>query len=454
MLKRKTPADEDYDAATEDPSNRFVRASNRSFKGLNYEQEGRWSGDFAFVQLADPQLGMLNMNNGWEEEEKMLEVCVNHINRLQPKFVVVCGDLVNAYPDTQTATQELQIRDFKRICSGIDPHIPLVCLCGNHDVGDRPTVKTLATYGKHFGDDYFSFWVGGVRFLALNTQLYRDWGERGSIASPETREKAAAFAAGKGEPDIDESLITAHEEWLNAELEFEVPARVVGTGSSSTTSSSSSSSSASSSSSSETVEHRQSSFSEFTQTSVGFGVEKTSGVVNKGNHKPPRTIALSHIPPFIEDPDEADGYFNIAKVVREPLLRKLHRGGCESWFCGHYHRNARGYYRRRQHEKWLEVVTSSAVGCILLPSGIDPLGLKGFKIEPGVSPAVTLDQSGMRIVRVSEQDITHEWFTFDSVPQSLNVGESAAAASSSPTSQIDAPVELPPASKSRKVEAK
>jgi hypothetical protein len=74
----------------------------------------------------------------------------------------------------------------------IDPSIPLVCLCGNHgaepapsscltasvqrlpphargtriertDVGNTPTRATIYSYKERFGDDYFRFWVGGVR---------------------------------------------------------------------------------------------------------------------------------------------------------------------------------------------------------------------------------------------------------------------------------------------------
>ena len=171
--KRKQPDAEE--ASIVDYGDRFLRASNRGFRGLDFAREGQWRGDFAFVQLADPQLGMLHWNKSWEEEGAMLKKAVDQINALKPKFVVVCGDLVNAYPDTQLAEQELQFADFKRITSQLDPAIPLVCVCGNHDVGDRPTNATVAQYGKHVGDNYFSFWAGGVRFLALDTQIYRDW---------------------------------------------------------------------------------------------------------------------------------------------------------------------------------------------------------------------------------------------------------------------------------------
>ena len=64
--------------------------------------------------------------------------------------------------------------DFLKVYSRLDPSIPLICVCGNHDVGNRPTKETIASYRSSFGDDYFSFWHGGVHFLVLNSQFYED----------------------------------------------------------------------------------------------------------------------------------------------------------------------------------------------------------------------------------------------------------------------------------------
>lgn len=56
----------------------------------------------------------------------------------------------------------------------LQPSIPLICVCGNHDVGNVPTPDTLTEYRKDFGDDYMAFWVKGVKFLVINSQLYSD----------------------------------------------------------------------------------------------------------------------------------------------------------------------------------------------------------------------------------------------------------------------------------------
>ncbi|PSN33117.1 Serine/threonine-protein phosphatase CPPED1 [Blattella germanica] len=36
-----------------------------------------------------------------------------------------------------------QIEDFKLIFEKLDPDIPLICLSGNHDIGNCPTAKTI-----------------------------------------------------------------------------------------------------------------------------------------------------------------------------------------------------------------------------------------------------------------------------------------------------------------------
>jgi hypothetical protein len=65
-----------------------------------------------------------------------------------------------------------QIEDLKIVLRELNPAIKLVCVCGNHDVGDIPTPDTISMYKKEFGEDYFSFWCNGCKFICLNSQLY------------------------------------------------------------------------------------------------------------------------------------------------------------------------------------------------------------------------------------------------------------------------------------------
>jgi 3',5'-cyclic AMP phosphodiesterase CpdA len=142
--------------------------ANRAFPELTAEKEGRWTGPFFFIQLADPQFGFMED----AQERKNAELTVQHINRLKPRFVVVCGDLV--HPPPGTADYEAKVAQFIAIFSKIDRAIPLVCVSGNHDVGNTPDAASLAAWRQRFGDDYFGFWAGGVRGLVINSTLYHD----------------------------------------------------------------------------------------------------------------------------------------------------------------------------------------------------------------------------------------------------------------------------------------
>ncbi|XP_028264276.1 serine/threonine-protein phosphatase CPPED1 [Parambassis ranga] len=170
----------------------FLRATHRTFSGLTEDTEREWTGPFCFIQAADPQLGLMKAwrigdcdggGDEWDEEVELTKLTVEAVNQLRPrpKFMVLCGDLVHAMPDSQF--REAQERDLKAALKGTDPSIPLVFVSGNHDLDQVPTVNTVEQYCRNWGDDYFSFWVGGVLCLVLNSQLYFD-----SSACPELKE--------------------------------------------------------------------------------------------------------------------------------------------------------------------------------------------------------------------------------------------------------------------------
>ncbi|XP_038130101.1 serine/threonine-protein phosphatase CPPED1 [Cyprinodon tularosa] len=180
----------------------FLRAKHRTFSGLTEDAERNWTGPFCFIQAADPQLGLMkswrvgDCDNGgdeWTEEVELTKQTVEAVNRLRPRprFMVLCGDLVHAMPGTQF--REDQERDLRDALKGADPSIPLVFVSGNHDLGNTPTPSTVEKYCTAWGDDYFSFWVGGVLCLVLNSQLFFD-----ASACPQLKE--------------------AQETWLEAQL--------------------------------------------------------------------------------------------------------------------------------------------------------------------------------------------------------------------------------------------
>jgi predicted MPP superfamily phosphohydrolase len=115
-----------------------------------------------------------NPNPNWDKEIKLTQEAIKAANQMnpKPKFFIVCGDLVDAMPGN--SDREQQIYDFKTCFKDLKNDIPLVCVCGNHDIGDTPTHDSIDDYRKKFGDDYFSFVVSGVLFIVINSQYFQD----------------------------------------------------------------------------------------------------------------------------------------------------------------------------------------------------------------------------------------------------------------------------------------
>lgn len=196
-----------------------------------------------------------------------------------------------------------QERDIKKVFTELDPSIPLVCVCGNHDVGDQPTRESIQRYVDNFGDDYFDFHCAGVHCIVINSQFY-------------------THSANV------EDLKLQHEQWLDKVLQ-----------------------------------------------------EKSSKYV----------LVFQHIPWFLKSPDEEKDYFNTEISVRLKMLEKFHSAGVNKIFCGHYHRNAGGQY------KSIEQIVTSAIGLQLSPA----------------------DRSGVRLVRVTENDIQHQYFAIEDIPSTF-----------------------------------
>ena len=163
--------------STEDKYNTSTK--NNRLTLFNEEDERDWKGDFTFIQAADTQFGQYERfilknttNITWEREIAWSSQLVKDLNDLQPKprFLIICGDLLDAYPQTMNEMRMEQERDFKKVFDNLQ--IPCVCVCGNHDVGEKPTVDSVMRYRSSFGDDFFSFWCGGIYCIVLNSQYY------------------------------------------------------------------------------------------------------------------------------------------------------------------------------------------------------------------------------------------------------------------------------------------
>ncbi len=120
---------------------------------------------FFFIQMADTQIGMLTDNQGFEQETELFEKAMAEANRLQPAFVIICGDLINKPGDPA------QREEFLRICNLLNKEIPLYLVSGNHDVEPEPTAESLRLYRDTIGDDQYSFAQRGVLGIVLNSTV-------------------------------------------------------------------------------------------------------------------------------------------------------------------------------------------------------------------------------------------------------------------------------------------
>lgn len=128
---------------------------------------------------------MASVSSEWQTELDYCHKAIQYINAMTPRpsFVCMCGDLVDMHPDlfpsvgtmeSRAETQMQQFYDFQSTWRGLDASIPLVCLCGNHDVGNRPSAESIDRYKSLFGDDYFAFWCNGCYFVCVNSNIYFD----------------------------------------------------------------------------------------------------------------------------------------------------------------------------------------------------------------------------------------------------------------------------------------
>ncbi|XP_035210053.1 serine/threonine-protein phosphatase CPPED1-like, partial [Stegodyphus dumicola] len=154
------------------------KAQNRGFPGFEKEQNEAWKGPFYIIQGADTQFGMIDSNiygrlkPAWNKEIELAKRAIKAVNAMspRPRFFIICGDLVDAMPGTEYCNA--QDKDFIHIFKKLHPDIPLVCVCGNHDIDNVPTSATVQNYRDRFGDDYFTFYCDGVMFIVLNSQFF------------------------------------------------------------------------------------------------------------------------------------------------------------------------------------------------------------------------------------------------------------------------------------------
>jgi predicted phosphodiesterase len=135
--------------------------SNTQKPSLPVDQSGYFQQDnFRFIVASDPQL--------FRGQKEDLDKAIGLINDFKPKFVVMCGDLI------ETPSNQQQIQAYKEAVSKLSPKISLHNVAGNHDLGQPVKIENISVYQEHFGKLWFHFIHGNSLFIVLSSDIMRD----------------------------------------------------------------------------------------------------------------------------------------------------------------------------------------------------------------------------------------------------------------------------------------
>jgi 3',5'-cyclic AMP phosphodiesterase CpdA len=162
---------------------------------------------FAFLQMSDTQFGMYTKDAEFSQETANYEFAVATANRLKPRFVIVCGDLVNKPGDAA------QVAEYLRITAKFDKSIRVYHVAGNHDVGNEPTPDSLTSWRKTFGRDYYSFREGSIYGIVLNSSLIHSPGKASDEYEKQDQWLRAELVKAKasGAPHV---VVFQHHPWF------------------------------------------------------------------------------------------------------------------------------------------------------------------------------------------------------------------------------------------------
>ncbi|KAL3915722.1 MAG: hypothetical protein SGILL_005512 [Bacillariaceae sp.] len=184
---------------------------------------------FSFVVCADTQIGMFSDNKEWETELAYSRIAINYINQLRPRprFCCVCGDLTDmehtfwknqgdVFSKEQCDRIQVQQRkDFQKTWSALHEDIALICVCGNHDVGNIPSKDSIDKYKDFFGDDYFAFFGSSYSYnIVVNTTLFSNPSSAPDMHSAQLQwlEDRLAYAALN--KNVTSIFIFGHHPWF------------------------------------------------------------------------------------------------------------------------------------------------------------------------------------------------------------------------------------------------
>ncbi|XP_039252151.2 serine/threonine-protein phosphatase CPPED1-like [Styela clava] len=192
----------------------LIKAVNRQIPGYTKGSEDSWCGSYTFIHGSDPQFGFIDLIKGgggkkWDTEIKLLKDAISAINKMspRPKFFFICGDLIDAYPGVEPTNSE-QTKDMIKILSECE--IPIFVISGNHDIGNKPTTSSIEQYTEQYGDDFYSFYAGGVFYIALNSQYFYEPDELPQLANEQMIWLDEQLQEAKSNQDITHTVVFMH----------------------------------------------------------------------------------------------------------------------------------------------------------------------------------------------------------------------------------------------------
>ena len=125
--------------------------------------------EFTFVQMTDPQIGFRDNTPEFKKSDSLFSRAAEAVNALNPKCVIITGDLINdAYDKLQDSIYRVNRNKIKA---------PVYEIPGNHDI--RPwTLENRTHYLQQRGYERFSFRLGGCAFIGFDSNCIKDGYEK------------------------------------------------------------------------------------------------------------------------------------------------------------------------------------------------------------------------------------------------------------------------------------
>ena len=143
---------------------------------MSIYEENKFTKAFAFVHINVDRCHRKDQddNNG------MLRRAIAAINRIhpRPRFVALSGATLTtattstATPSLSSEEQDICFQQYKKALRLLAPNIAVVTVPGATDFPDSGiTMPALQAFRTQYGADYYSFWIGRIMYIVLNSVL-------------------------------------------------------------------------------------------------------------------------------------------------------------------------------------------------------------------------------------------------------------------------------------------